>query len=183
MDQPLPPYEARLVVSALPGWKERFTGNLALEAELGPRGGWLALGASGWALGEGSVGYRRPFYQYNGTAFLRTRWPLTATDDVGAVVGANHRYQLDRLCAETCGPSGSSWLILGLAWRHQTDRYWLHVTPQVELSWDRAITPDFVYGSWTSWGLPWVEGGWWVTPSLGLGLRFGPGLVQAVWRI
>jgi hypothetical protein len=73
----------------------------------------------------------------------------------------------------------------GLAWHHETERYRLGITPQYEFTWDPRFVgtggPAFV-GGWTNWALPWVEGGFWITPTLGLGARFGSGIAQAVWR-
>jgi hypothetical protein len=179
------PVEGRLVVSAFPVVADRLSANLGLEYEIGPRAGHFSFGATGWILGEPQTGAGLFRAEYTGTAFLRGRLVLTAQDEMSVLVGHNYRYKGGGPCFGTCEPPDSRWLILGLAWRHQTERYWLHVTPQYELTWDPRFVgtdgPAFV-GGWTSWALPWVEGGFWLTPTLGLGARFGPGIAQAVWR-
>lgn len=179
------PVEGRLVVSAFPVVADRLSANFGLEGEIGPRAGYFSFGATGWLLGEPRTGAGFFRAEYSGTAFLRGRLALTAQDEISVLAGHNYRYNRTDVCAGACEPPDSSWLILGLAWHHQTDRYWLHVTPQYELSWDPLFVgtngPAFV-GAWTSWALPWVEGGFWITPTLGLGARFGPGIAQAVWR-
>lgn len=178
------PVEGRVVVSAFPLVDGSVSANLGLEGEIGPRAGFFSVGATAWALGDPSWS-AGPFGDYAATAFARARVALTAQDEVSALIGHNYQYQHAEVCAEQCGPPDSSWLLLGLAWHHQTDRYWLRITPQYALSWDPrfvgAATPGFV-GGWTSSGLPWVEGGLWLAPGLGVGARFGPGITQAVWR-
>lgn len=177
--------EGRLVVSIFPSVAEQLSANLGLECEIGPRAGYFSVGATGWILGEPQTGAGLFRAEYSGTAFLRGRFALTAQDEISVLGGHNYRYKRAAICPGTCEPPGSNWLILGLAWHHQTERYWLRVTPQYELTWDpRFVGNDgtaFV-GGWTNWALPWVEGGFWLTPTLGLGARFGPGIAQAVWR-
>lgn len=182
---PALPVEGRLVVSACPLLEDRLSANLGLDAEFGPREGAFSAGATGWVLGEPFAGNGLFRPEYAVTAFLRAQVPFTDRDELGVVLGHNYRYNGGVICPGFCAPPDSTWLILGLAWHHQTERYWLRFTPQYELTWDPRFActdgPGYV-GGWTSWALPWVEGGFWVTPTLGLGARIGPGIAQGVWR-
>lgn len=179
------PVEGRLVLSAFPLIGDSLAANVGLEGEFGPRNGYVSLGATSWALGDPSKETGPWRGEYAATAFVRGRIAVTAQDEVGALIGHNYRYLGRSGCAGTCEAPDSNWLVLGLTWLHQTERYWLRVTPQYELSWEPRFvgtsSPGFV-GGWTSWGLPWVEGGLWLSPGLGIGARIGPGITQAVWR-
>lgn len=172
------PVEGRLAVSAFPIAGERITANLGLEGEVGPRGGPFAVGFTTWALGENNLAYGPLGRQIAATAFVRGRLALTERDEVSALVGPHYRYQRYELCPGTCVEPVSLGWIMGVAWHHTTERYWLRVTPQVDFAWQ----PWLATGGFTSWGLPWVEVGWWFTPSFGLGARAGPGIAQGVWR-
>jgi hypothetical protein len=176
------PVEGRVVVSAFPLVGDSFSANLGLEGEIGPREGFFSVGATAWTLGVPQGPLRG---DYSATAFARARVALTAQDELGALVGQNFQHKRVDACGNVCAPPDSTWLVLGLAWHHQTDRYWLRLTPQYALTWDPRFVgaaPSGFVGGWVSEALPWVEAGLWLTPGLGIGARFGPGIAQAVWR-